>query len=343
MTKITRGNSITDLMVNYMLVGPTNAGEDIAAILLESDIAPDILKHPKAFVPLEKVSKLYRQCTVRMGDEAHGFLHRPFPIGTFRMLGLVMLHSSTLGMALRRCVEFLNLFENSFQYSFVVEKGVAEVSLERLPNQPLLDVWIIDYLLSFIHRFAGWLCDVRIALNQVHVDFPMPGYHSDYDLMYYGAPTRFSCKNNGIKFSEEYLQEKIVQSEVNVEHYIRRIPLDTYLPMNAGGILTRTIRGMIKDVLNDEARLPSLERVSLDLKLNPQTLRRRLKAEDTSFHDIKEQVRREFAIHHLANLDLRIEEIAGMAGYTEPGSFIRAFKSWNGCTPLQFRKEFEFQ
>ncbi|TMO72758.1 hypothetical protein CWC16_19760 [Pseudoalteromonas sp. S3776] len=33
-----------------------------------------------------------------------------------------------------------------------------------------------------------------------------------------------------------------------------------------------------------------------------------------------------------------IEDIAEAAGYTEPCSFIRAFKSWTGFTPLQFRK-----
>jgi len=66
-----------------------------------------------------------------------------------------------------------------------------------------------------------------------------------------------------------------------------------------------------------------------------------MKKEGTSFHTIVAQVRRDIAIHHLGAGELSIENIAYKTGYTEPGSFIRAFKAWTGFTPLHFRKGLE--
>jgi len=45
--------------------------------------------------------------------------------------------------------------------------------------------------------------------------------------------------------------------------------------------------------------------------------------------------------YHLGHPETSIEEIALHTGYSEPGSFIRAFKNWTGFTPLQFRKGME--
>jgi AraC-like DNA-binding protein len=76
------------------------------------------------------------------------------------------------------------------------------------------------------------------------------------------------------------------------------------------------------------------------LQVNPHTLRRQLR-KGTEFHTIVSQVRRDIAIQHLGAGELSIENIAYRVGYTEPGSFIRAFKAWTGFTPLNFRKGLE--
>jgi AraC-like DNA-binding protein len=84
--------------------------------------------------------------------------------------------------------------------------------------------------------------------------------------------------------------------------------------------------------------MPELVSVAADLDVHPQTLRRRLTAEGTTFKEIKNQLRRDTALHYLGKQGLSIEEIAHRSGFSESSAFIRAFKSWTGVTPYSYRK-----
>jgi AraC-like DNA-binding protein len=74
------------------------------------------------------------------------------------------------------------------------------------------------------------------------------------------------------------------------------------------------------------------------MHLSPQTLRRRLKEENTSYQEIKDHLRRDQAIYYLSRNDYPINEIAHLIGFTEPSTFHRAFKKWTGLTPGAYRQ-----
>lgn len=83
--------------------------------------------------------------------------------------------------------------------------------------------------------------------------------------------------------------------------------------------------------------MPEFNEIADSLEVHPQTLRRRFAAEGTTFKDIKNQLRRNNALHYLHKQDLSIEEIAYRAGFSESSAFIRAFKGWIGTTPNAYR------
>ena len=95
---------------------------------------------------------------------------------------------------------------------------------------------------------------------------------------------------------------------------------------------------MIGQSASDLGDLGELDAVAARLEVHPQTLRRRLGKEGTSFSEIKSQLRRDVALHYLGKQGLSIEEIAHRAGFSESSAFIRAFKGWTGVTPYTYRK-----
>ena len=84
--------------------------------------------------------------------------------------------------------------------------------------------------------------------------------------------------------------------------------------------------------------MPTLNDVASQLYLSPQTLRRRLAAEGKSYQGVKDDLRRDTAIHLLASPHLTLDEVAEKVGFSETSTFHRAFKKWTGVTPGLYRQ-----
>lgn len=74
------------------------------------------------------------------------------------------------------------------------------------------------------------------------------------------------------------------------------------------------------------------------LAMSERSLSRALRSEGTSFAAILADTRKTMAIHYLRDTEMTPAEIAFLLSYQDSNSFFRAFKSWTGRTPLQFRQ-----
>ncbi len=324
--------------IRHAVEGAREAGYDINRLMNKSGIDPALLTQAEARVPLENYLVLSRYVQGVMNDELSGLLAWPVRLGNFWISGLLAVHSRTLGQALERLAQFSNLHENSLKHELRLTKGQAEFIISRRANMRVLNILAIKFVLTFTHRFAGWLANERLILNQVKLDFRPPHYGWEYTHAFYGAPVLFRQSHNSITFDRGYLERPVVQNEASLEGYVRRAPMDLFLPLDAQGELTRKVRDKVQKDFTQHHHPPGLNTVAGAMKMNPQSLRRRLKQEGSSFQAIKAQARRDVAIHHLGNSRLSIEEVANRAGYTETSTFIRAFKGWTGFTPAQFRR-----
>lgn len=83
---------------------------------------------------------------------------------------------------------------------------------------------------------------------------------------------------------------------------------------------------------------PDMERLARQLCMSPRSLRRRLVAENTSYQEIIDAVRRDEALHLLTTTSFTTEAIALMLGYRDVANFRHAVKRWTGSSPRQFRQ-----
>ena len=101
----------------------------------------------------------------------------------------------------------------------------------------------------------------------------------------------------------------------------------TELTYQVGKILQREIEHM-----------PTAEQVAKELHLSSATLNRRLKAANSSFQQLKDNIRQQQACHLLSQSKLSIEQIAERLGFSDASNFAKAFKQWQGVAPSRFRK-----
>ena len=87
--------------------------------------------------------------------------------------------------------------------------------------------------------------------------------------------------------------------------------------------------------------LPSFTRIAEHLHMSESSLRRRLQKENTSYQNLKDEVRCQVAIDKLLNETVKIADLSEYLGFTEPSSFVRSFKGWTGDTPKIYREKMQ--
>jgi AraC-like DNA-binding protein len=83
-------------------------------------------------------------------------------------------------------------------------------------------------------------------------------------------------------------------------------------------------------------QVPDFNTIAKTLNMNTATLRRRLRAEGSSYQQLKDDIRRDTAIYHLGRGNASMDQVAECVGFSEPTSFFRAFKRWTGVTPRAY-------
>lgn len=101
-----------------------------------------------------------------------------------------------------------------------------------------------------------------------------------------------------------------------------------------------TFADEVKAILSNHMRgeRPTVHKIAREIGMSSRTLQRRLEETGTSYQELLDEVRRQFARHLLAETDLAAGEVAFLLGFEELNSFTRAFRIWEGTTPVQWRR-----
>jgi AraC-like DNA-binding protein len=83
---------------------------------------------------------------------------------------------------------------------------------------------------------------------------------------------------------------------------------------------------------------PTMEMVAQQLATTVRTLHRKLGSEGTSFTQILDDVRCNYAKEYLRSTNFSTEEISELLGFSEAANFRHAFRRWTGGTPAKFRQ-----
>jgi AraC-like DNA-binding protein len=101
-----------------------------------------------------------------------------------------------------------------------------------------------------------------------------------------------------------------------------------------GGLLADQVRLRL---LRCEHTMPTLPELANALNVSERTFIRRLKAENTSYQELLDEVRTDRACWLLEQTSHTVEEVAHLLGYEDASNFSRTFKRWLGCTPSAHR------
>lgn len=319
------------------LEGAENAGFDSTQTLRDCDIPPALLDQPKARISILELSKLCRHIIRLTNDEMMGLLTKPERHGFGHIMCTNAVHARTLGEALERFVRFVNLGENSLDHEIRTADKYAELVVIRRKDGKVLNSFAIEYILLSFHFFMGWLTKRNIKLAKVYLDHPKPEYIDDYQLLFQKTSVQFDHAFSSIQFSRSFLDLPVVRDEKDLDLYFQSIRREEITQTKKSDVVTNRVRKLINEHLSQYHTHPKLQQVAETMGLNSRILGHRLKQEGSHYQELKAKILYEAAVGYLRDDNGTIEEIALNLGYSEPGPFIRAFKSWSGITPLAYR------
>ncbi len=318
------------------LSGAEYQQQDSSAMLRRAGISPELIRTPGARVSSAQFTRLMQVIWEAMQDEFMGMGPRRCRPGTFATMCTLILEHSTLESGLERAEHFSHLFHSTVCMG--LERASDRASLVLHLDPPVHDphYFLRESILVIWHRLFSWLIGQAITLKEARFDYPAPPHADEYRHIFH-CPLAFDADRTELIFDARFLNAPIIRDRPEMRRFLKTSPADLLARPDEGNSYTGRIRALIGRDFSQA--LPDFEWIASELHVSPQTLRRRLKQENTSFQEIKDLLRRDLAIYHLGRGERSINEIAHLVGFTEPSTFHRAFKKWTGMTPGAWREE----
>lgn len=218
-------------------------------------------------------------------DEFYGLASARCPPGVSDLGIELMALSENLGDALKKCCRFYAMVTDGLRFRLSEQKDVASIEIAAIDAAFDEHHFLIEWQVIRWYKLAQWLIGEKIPLLRVEFMHAAEIDRSEYAQVF-GENCVFNGAHNRICFARKYLKRKV----------IRRLADFEATKFKSQGLLSsadvyRTWRTLLKSSLR--ARLarkmpmPTMEELAFEFGVSSQTLRRKLKAENSSYRQLK--------------------------------------------------------
>jgi AraC-like DNA-binding protein len=302
-------------------------------VLLQAGLPAGLFQQEKVQVSTEEMFAIYDSMSRVSGDPTIGL-----KIGTeeraerYDPIGIAALCTRSLRDALQRLARYKQLTCPE-KIQVIEKKDECAVRFDWLLAQGQEPPALIDTCFAWIVSIAR--CGAGKAMHPKRVEFRRPLAHRAVYESYFHCPVRFRAPQNLLVFHRHdldtplttYNAELFAMVAPQLEAELSRQQAEKTTSDQAKGVLKRLLAG----------QRPGLQDVARELRLSTRTLQRRLTDEGVSFQQLMKEARQELARHYLLHSSLELNETAYLLGYEDASSFFRAFHSWEGTSPGEWR------
>lgn len=306
----------------------------VAAILAGAGIPRSLMAQPDARITRRQYVALYKAVAALLDDEMLGLWSRPIRGGTLKYLMLSLLDTPTIMVALNRFVRFWNLLLDDYRLHMVRKNTVVRLAL--VARAPGLEANPLGHglMMKLIHGVTSWLLGREIGVHKVEFCFARPRYGRDYVFLFPGG-VGFNAADTSIHLDEKDCAAVFKREKHQLWGFLKHAPEDwTFAAANRASLAART-RVFLEPRIADPV---TIQHLAAALHSSVRNLTRKFAEEGTGFQRVKDDLRRDIAVHRLTHSNVAVATLALDLGYSNSAVFCRAFKQWTGSSPTEYRK-----
>lgn len=311
---------------------------DADQLLRRVGINPKLVHLPMARISDQQMTQLVQSIWVELEDEFMGCTEHPCERGAFAYMVYSIRRCETLREALDMGMRFYRLLSKDIATELIEQDDLAQIRVRF--SRPDLDPehFYLEFWLIIWHRLASWLCGIRIPLldtSLTHPDTISDEHRSELSVMFPG-PLKLAQAVNQLSFSRQHLNHPLVRNKQEIQEFLQHSPAQLLTIPGEDQSFQHRIRRYLMAKPIYPLSFPDINSLASHFNMSVQTLHRRLKQEGSSYQRIKDDIRRDLALHKLIQERLPVHEVAEIVGFSEARSFTRAFKHWTGLSPREY-------
>lgn len=308
-------------------------GLDTAALMARFELDEALFDEPRRRLP----AGLYEQLMVAAGELA-GDADVGLHVGECIRPG----HYGVLGFACMACREVSEVFRRHQRY----ETLVANIGVSRYEahGDQMHLIWdtgtghfhrvVFDETLASWVTFARWLVSEPLSPTRIRFPYPRPNNIEAHQRIF-ACEIEFDAPLAEVVFPVAYLSLPLAQSDPELSRLMERRAEVELASLDDDEWIGR-VRRQIMDLLAEGE--VSLKQVAQRLEMSERAVQRRLQERGFSYQQVLEDTRRTLALEYVSNPTLTLAEVAFLLGFADQSAFNRAFRSWTGETPGQYRR-----
>ncbi len=312
------------------------AGQDTRTLLQDTGISPEIYRETNGWVHVDQWVSLAQRSWRLLDDEYWGLSGTRCKPGFFALMVRYVQHCETVESLLREICRFYNTTREDLVLSVSEEGDRLAFAIELSDDRFDTEHYLLEFMLVVMHRLICWITDTRVRVDYADFAYPEPAHSQLYNQIFH-CQHRFDQPRSAFVFNRRYLSRPLVRSSEEIKVFLKNAPVDLMTRPGSDNSTSTRIKGILLESHRRGSGFLDLGSIAEQLNISPQTLRRKLRREDKSYQQIKDNLRRDIAIDKLVREELTVADIAGQLGFAEAASFTRAFKHWTGVSPAEYR------
>jgi len=319
-------------------------GYDSQTLFDELDLDHKLSYDPTARYPLDRISQLLQRSVQITGDDAFGLkVSRCLPSTYLPALNILVAASDNMLEGFVALCRFHQTINDGF--ALELHETPSSVYLEyRMvkPGGPLALAGSLPELAAeaIDAGFAGMVGNVRSSLDP---DFTAKCVHfrrakPENDVAFqelFRAPIRYGQAFDSLEFDRQTLTAPLASANRELAKLNEQVLQSLVESSDRKQFLTEVQLHIINQLSRGE---PLQEDIANALNLSSRQLRRRLQQLDCGYAQLLERTRHDLAKKYLLQKSLSVSDITQLLGFSDQSNFSKAFKRWEGESPVNFRR-----